>query len=126
MICTDSSCAEGTVSYHPRLRASFIRVLAHYVRERGIVSLPEMIRKMTSLPASVYGLSQKGLLAPGYDADLNLFDYEALQDRADFTNCTAPNAGLRYVLIGGEVVVTDGVRNGLRRAAVLRRTANTD
>ena len=122
MICTDSSCAEGKTSYHPRLRASFIRVLAHYVRERGIVSLPEMIRKMTSLPAAVYGLPQKGLLVPGYDADLNIFDYEALQDQADFTHCTAPNAGLRYVLVDGEIAVTDGVHNGLRRAAVLRRT----
>lgn len=124
MICTDSSCAEGKTSYHPRLRASFIRVLAHYVRERGIVSLPEMIRKMTSLPAAVYGLTQKGLLAPGYDADLNLFDYEALQDQADFADCTAPNAGLRYVLVAGEIAVTDGVHNGLRRAAVLRKTGN--
>lgn len=119
MICTDSSSACGNTSYHPRLRASFVRALAYYVRERGVVSLPEMIRKMTSLPAHVYGLTGKGRIAPGYDADLCIFDLQTLQDQADFVNCTVKNEGLSYVLVAGETVVTDGVHNGKRNAKIL-------
>jgi len=65
MICTDSGVAGNNKVYHPRLRATFPRVLGRYVRERGVVSLPEMIRKMTSLPAYVYGLDSKGKIAEG-------------------------------------------------------------
>lgn len=121
MICTDSAAACGASSYHPRLRASFIRALSHYCLEKGIVSLPEMIRKMTSLPAKVYGLPTKGLLACGYDADLCIFDAANLKDCADFTHCTEKNQGLHYVLVAGEVVVTDGVHNGKRNASVITK-----
>lgn len=119
MICTDSAAACGASSYHPRLRASFVRALSHYCLEKGIVTLPEMIRKMTSLPAKVYGLPSKGLLAPGYDADICIFDAGKLHACSDFTHCTDKNEGLSYVLVAGEVVVEDGVHNGKRNASVV-------
>ena len=122
MICTDSAAACGSTSYHPRLRASFVRALSRYVRERGTLTLPEMIRKMTSLPAQVYGLREKGILAPGYDADLCIFDAARIRDCADFTHCTDKNEGLSYVLVGGEIVVTDGVHNGKRNAGIYLRS----
>ena len=118
MICTDSGVANGKVHFHPRLRAAFPRALGRYVRERGIVPLPEMIRKMTSLPASVYRLTSKGLIKEGMDADLCIFDPERIIDRADFLNPTLKNEGLTYVIVDGKVVVEDGVYNGIRAAKV--------
>ena len=121
MICTDSGVAMGKDTYHPRLRGSFPRALGRYARERQVVSMPEMIRKMTSLPAHVYGLKNKGWIKEGYDADLCIFDPETILDQADYTNCTLPNLGLNYVLVDGKIVVKDGVYNGTRAAKVYRR-----
>jgi len=121
MICTDSGVAGGKTVFHPRLRATFPRVLGRYVRERGVTTLPEMIRKITSMPAAVYGLSSKGLLREGFDADICIFDADKIIDRADFTDCTAKAEGLNYVLVAGEVVVEDAVFNGKRNGKVLLR-----
>ena len=112
MICTDSGVARQLTVYHPRLRATFPRALAHYVRERKVVSLPEMIRKMTSMPASVYGLNTKGLLWEGIDADICIFDADKICDKADFDDCTKRAEGLNYVILNGEIVVRDAVYQG--------------
>ena len=114
MICTDSGVAGKKTVFHPRLRASFPRAIGKYTRERGVVTLPEMIRKMTSLPAYVYGFDTKGYIKEGYDADICIFDYERFIDRADYINCTAKCDGLNYVIVGGEVAVIDGVHTGKR------------
>lgn len=114
MICTDSGVLQGRTQCHPRLRGSFPRALGRYVRERGVVSLPEMIRKMTSLPASVYRLESKGLIKEGMDADLCIFDPETIIDLSDFLHPTEKNEGLSYVIVGGRIAVVDGVHNGTR------------
>ena len=114
MICTDSGNLHGRTHCHPRLRGSFPRALGRYVRERGVVSLPEMIRKMTSLPASVYRLSGKGLIKEGMDADLCIFDPAAIIDGSDFLHPTEKNEGLSYVIVDGKIAVEDGVHNGVR------------
>lgn len=120
MICTDASVARGQSIYHPRLRGTFPRALGHYVRERSVTSLPEMIRKMTSLPASVYGLQGKGRIEIGADADLCIFDSEEIADQADYQHCTRKNKGLYYVIIDGEVVLEDNVYLGKRCAKIYR------
>ena len=76
------------------------------------VTLPEMIRKMTSLPAQVYGIPNKGLLQEGYDADICIFDADKIIDRAEFTDCQKGCEGLNFVIVGGKVVAEDGVHNG--------------
>ena len=119
MICTDSSVQGNSEVYHPRLRGSFPRVLGRYVRERGVVALPEMIRKMTSIPAAVYGLHTKGVLKEGFDADICFFDAEEIIDRSDFTSCHERAEGLNYILINGTVVVKNAVYNGTRAGKVL-------
>lgn len=121
MICTDSSVAKGRLVYHPRLRGTFPRVLGRYVRERKVTSLSEMIRKMTSLPATVYGLKGKGMLAEGFDADLCIFDAETIIDRAEYTDCTKKAEGLHYVILSGEVVVEDATYNGKRMGKLILR-----
>lgn len=119
MICTDSPVAGDKVAYHPRLRGSFPRVLGRYVRQRKVVPLPEMIRKMTTLPASVYGLSGKGQIAEGYDADLCVFDPDTIIDRADFLDATKRADGLHYVIVGGQLVAENAIYNGATPGKVI-------
>lgn len=121
MICTDSDIIGNRQFYHPRLRASFPRAIARYVREFKTVTLTEMIRKMTSMPAAVYGLRSKGLIAEGFDADICIFDPDKIADQADFKDQSKRAVGLNYVLIAGEVVVENAVYNGKRLGKVLLR-----
>lgn len=80
-----------------------------------------MIRKMTSMPASVYGLKTKGLIWEGMDADICIFDDEKIIDRSEYTNCNKRSEGLNYVILGGEVVVENSVFNGIRKGKVILR-----
>ena len=89
------------------------------MRERGVVALPEMIRKMTSLPAEVYGLRSKGILKEGFDADICIFDADKIIDKSVFTACHERAEGLNYVLINGSVVVENAVYNGTRAGKLL-------
>ncbi|MBQ2454702.1 MAG: amidohydrolase family protein, partial [Firmicutes bacterium] len=76
------------------------------------MTFEEAIRRMTSMPAAVYGFRSKGLVREGYDADLCLLDPETIIDKADYKNWNARCDGLKHVIIAGEVVVTDSVWNG--------------
>ena len=118
MICTDSGNARDTKSYHPRLRGTFPRAL-RFVREKKIVTLPEMIRKMTSMPARVYGFTTKGLIWENMDADICIFDENKITDKADYDNCHARAEGLSYVLVNGKTVVKDALSNGGRYGKVV-------
>ena len=116
MICTDSAVAGNTTVFHPRLKGTFPRVLGRYVRERKVTTLPDMIRKMTSLPAAVYGLSGKGLLREGFDADICIFDADKIIDRAEYADCNKRCEGLNYVIVGGKIAVKDSVFTGIKSA----------
>lgn len=119
MICTDASVSKGKTTFHPRLKGSFPRAIGRYVREKNVVSLPEMIRKMTSMPARVYGLNTKGLIWEGMDADICIFDAEKIIDKSDFTDCNNRAEGLNYVILSGEIVVEDAVYNGKRKGELI-------
>ena len=121
MIGTDASVAGLSQLYHPRLRGSFPRALGKYTRERQVVSLPEMIRKITSLPATVHNLENKGYLRPGYDADLCVFDPETIADKATFVDPTQRAEGLFWVIVGGEVAAEHAVATGSTKGRLLRR-----
>ncbi len=112
MICTDSGVARHLTKFHPRLRGTFPRVLGRYVREQGVTTLPEMIRKITSMPAMVYGFTNKGLIHEGFDADICIFDADTIIDRADFTDCSKRAEGLNYVIVGGKVAAENAVSTG--------------
>ncbi len=118
MVCTDSGVAGRSTSFHPRLVGTFPRVLGRYVRERNVTSLPEMIRKITSLPAHVYGFSNKGVIKEGYDADICIFDAEKIIDKADYNNCSARAEGLNFVIVGGKVAAENSIYNGQRNGIV--------
>ncbi len=121
MIGTDGLWYPDALSVHPRAFASFPRVLGHYVRERGVISFEEAIRRMTAMPAAVYGFSTKGLLRVGYDADLCLLDPDTIADAADFEHWNARCPGLKQVFVAGEPVVTDSVHDGRLLGRVLLR-----
>ena len=108
---------------HPRLWGTFPRVLGHYAREVGLFSLEEAVRRMTGLPAATFGLSGRGVIAPGAAADLVLFDAETVIDRASFEEPTRAAAGIELVLVNGTPVWRDGAATGARPGRVLRRGA---
>lgn len=122
MICTDSGVVNtGSVLYHPRLRGSFPRALGRYVREKGVVSMPEMIRKMTAMPAAVYGFHTKGLLKEGFDADICIFDPDTIIDRAGYTDPHLRAEGLDYVIVGGKIAAVNAVATGEKGGTMLYR-----
>ncbi|MDR0396445.1 MAG: D-aminoacylase [Oscillospiraceae bacterium] len=120
MVGTDGLYMNGQ-RCHPRAYGSFPRFLGRYCRDRGIVTLAEGIRKITSMPAAVYNLQSKGLIREGMDADLTLFDPETIVDRADYNDFKAKNDGLSAVIVAGRVVVDGNEWNGKRFGRLIRR-----
>ena len=106
---------------HPRLWGTFPRVLGHYAREEGVLSLADAVRRMTGLPAAEFGLKDRGLLRPGAFADLVLFDPETVADRATFDEPLRTAAGIEAVFVNGEAVWTDGAATGARPGRAMRR-----
>jgi len=107
MIASDG--AEG----HPRNAGTYSRVLAQYVREKGTVTLMDAIRKMSFMPAemlerSTLAARQKGRLQEGADADIVVFDANTITDRATFEKPMEPSVGVRYLVVGGTVLVDGG------------------
>jgi len=88
---------------HPRLFGTFPRVLGRYVRERGILELPEAVRRMTSLSAETFGLEQRGQVREGYWADLVLFDPAEIIDGASYDEPQTEPNGIRMVIVNGAV-----------------------
>lgn len=106
---------------HPRTYGTFPHFLRRYVLDEHLVSLEEGIRKITALPASRAGITDRGLLKPGMVADITAFDAVQLRDVGDFTDPHHDAVGIRHVLIAGRPAVTDGVLTGCRAGRVLRR-----
>lgn len=107
-------------SPHPRNFSTFTRVLSKYV-EAGLFSFEEGIRKMTSLPASRIGLSDRGLIKPGFAADLVLLDTNQLSDNATFKDPKKPPSGITKVWVNGHLAVSSGHLTGTRAGQVLRK-----
>ena len=103
-----------------RLRR-FAKVLGPYVRDKKLFSVEEAVRKMSSLAAANVGMKERGLIAPGYFADLVLFDPAVVADRADFGNAQARAVGIRTVWVNGRVVFQDGQTTGVFAGHPLRR-----
>lgn len=122
MIASDGRLTQpGEGHPHPRWYGTFPRVLARYVRERGVLSLPQAIHKMTAQPAERLGLHDRGKLEEGMRADVVVFDPETVQDRATFEDPHQYPEGIPWVLVNGVVAVDDGKYVGGRPGRVLRR-----
>ncbi len=107
---------------HPRNYGTFARVLGRYVRELQILSFPEAVRKMTSLPAHRLGLNERGVLRLGAFADLAVLDPAAIIDHATFAEPHQYATGVRHVFVNGQAVLLDGAITGARPGRTLRST----
>ncbi|MDE0358745.1 MAG: D-aminoacylase [Gammaproteobacteria bacterium] len=124
MIDTDASPVNpaSVSSTHPRAFGAFPRVIAKYVREDGVITLEEAVRRMTSLAAHRLGMYDRGIVAPGMAADLVVFDPARLRDRADFgADATLQSEGVDYLFVNGELVIDDGELTDARPGRLLRR-----
>jgi N-acyl-D-amino-acid deacylase len=92
---------------HPRNYGTFPKVISYYVRERGVISLEEAIRKMTSLPAEAFQLKNRGLLKEGMYADICIFDLHDFKDAATFAEPHQYSRGLSYVIVNGKIAIQD-------------------
>jgi N-acyl-D-amino-acid deacylase len=107
---------------HPRFYGAFARRLAVYVRERGVVDLEFAIRSMTSLPASVFGMRDRGAIREGAAADVVVFDPQKVRERATYTDPHQLAEGMSYVLVNGVVVMDEGKFTDALPGRVLSRT----
>lgn len=118
-----SLSTEGVLSVgqpHPRSYGTNPRFLALFVRERNLVTLEEAIRKMTSLPASRLGLTRRGRVAPGFAADIVVFDPDTVGDTATFDSPHAYAQGIPHVAVNGQLVIRDGQFTGATPGKVVR------
>lgn len=124
MIGSDGSLTKlGAGAPHPRAFGTYPRVLGHYVRERGILSIEEAVRKMTSFPAARLGLQGRGLLREGLAADITIFDAATITDRSTFADPHHYSEGVRYVVVNGVLVIDRGTHTGARPGRVLTRAS---
>jgi N-acyl-D-aspartate/D-glutamate deacylase len=104
---------------HPRSYGNFPRVIAHYVRDEHVLTLPEAIRKMTSWPAERMRLNGRGVIREGDWADVTIFNYDKLQDRSTYAQPDQYPTGIDYVLVNGQVVIDQGKHTGAKPGMVL-------
>ncbi len=105
---------------HPRAYGNFARVLGTYVREQGLITLEEAVQRLTAMPAEHLGLRRRGRLAPGYHADIAVFDPAQVADKATFEQPHQLAVGMRHVLVNGVPVVTNGTHTGATPGRVVR------
>ena len=115
-------CSDGELDgAHPRGYGAFARVLGHYVRDLHVLTLEEAIRRMTSLAARNVGISDRGIIRPGLQADLVLFDPKTIADHATIKEPHALSTGIKTVWVNGGVVFEDGKPTGRHSGRALRR-----
>jgi N-acyl-D-amino-acid deacylase len=117
-------CSDGAIAgRHPRGYGAFPRVLARFVRERGILSLQDAIARMTSRSAARIGISDRGTIAPGTFADVVVFDAGSIEDRGTPRDPSRAPVGMRHVIVNGQVVLRDGRQTEARPGRALRRVS---
>jgi N-acyl-D-amino-acid deacylase len=120
-VASDGGITElGAGNPHPRSYGTNARVLAEYVRARGVLTLEDAIRRMTSLPAHTFGLHDRGLVREGMAADIVLFDPVRVQDKSTYAKPHQYSQGFDFVLVNGKIVVDDGKLTAARPGQPLR------
>src|SRR5438270_1022268 len=105
---------------HPRAYGNFVRVLGHYARDEHAATLPDAIRRLTSLPATNLGIRQRGWLKPGYYGDVVVFDPATIQDHATYAQPAQLATGVEDVFVNGVQVLRDGKHTGAKPGRVVR------
>ena len=120
----EATSEEQGLVVHPRAYGTFPRVLGRYVREENVLALPEAIRKMTSLPASQLGITDRGIVREGAFADLVVFDPSTVRDTATFDAPHSFPIGIETVIVNGVVTVEGAEHTGKRAGRALRKPRN--
>jgi len=120
-VMVGSDGVPGGAKPHPRLHHTYPRVLGHYVRDEGLLELPDAVRRMTSTPARRFGFTDRGEIRAGAYADLVLFDSATIVDTGTWAEPTAVPAGIVGVWVNGQRVVDAGAVTGARPGQVVRR-----
>lgn len=125
MPASDGGFADGSDSPtgHPRSAGTFPRLIGHYARDEGVLSLEEAVRKVTSLPAGFHGIADRGRLVAGARADVAIFDPATIIDRSDWDHPQRFADGMIHVLVNGVPVLRDGAMTGEAPGEVVRREA---
>lgn len=127
MISSDGGIeAPGANAPHPRNYGTFARVIGRYVREDGVLTLADAIRKMALLPANRIGLRDRGRIEPGAFADIAVFDADVVIDTATFEQPHQYATGMHYVFVNGVLALDDGEMTGARPGRVLRAEKPAD
>ena len=105
---------------HPRNYATVPRVLGHYVRDEGVLPLEDAVRKMTSLPAQILGIADRGQIRPGFVADLAIFDPDEIAETNSFEAPKSYPLGIPFVVVNGTLVIDGGEHTGARPGTVLK------
>ncbi|MDH3505699.1 MAG: D-aminoacylase [Gammaproteobacteria bacterium] len=105
---------------HPRYYGTNARVLGHYVREERVLTLTDAVRKMTSLPAQILGLSDRGQIREGFIADIAIFDPQTVRATNSFENPRSYAEGIHYTIVNGVAVIDDGKHTGARPGRALK------
>ncbi|MBR4768637.1 MAG: amidohydrolase family protein, partial [Lachnospiraceae bacterium] len=121
-IGTDGLVRSMDAKCHPRGWGTMVHAIMEFTRNHPIMSLEEVIRKMTSLPAEVYGIKDRGLIREGYRADLVVIDESRLNDRATYQEPNRVALGIPYVFVGGKIALKDGALTGVTNGVFLRKT----
>jgi N-acyl-D-amino-acid deacylase len=127
MVGTDAGCCtvEGPFCKgkpHPRHYGTYPKILGKYVREEKTITWQEAVRKMTSFPAQRFGILDRGLLRPGMRADITVFNPETVIDRATYKDPHNFPAGIPYVIVNGEITISEGKYSKSRAGTTLRKT----
>ena len=123
---TDGLCRGMEEKGHPRAWSSFPHAIAYFQKEKKLLTLEEMIHKITLLPAQRTFLEGRGAIRDGWAADLVILDYDHLEDRADYLHSNVPAGGIDCVLVNGQIVYQDGRLTGKMPGRLLRRGYRED
>lgn len=111
---------------HPRAFGTFPRVIGHYIRDLKLISLEEGVRKMTSLPANFMGINDRGAIAEGYYADIAIFDYDEIMDKATYEEPGLYPEGIKFVIVNGKIQLDNGLFKKISVGKILRRGVQSD
>lgn len=118
-VISDSTYPTGG-RLHPRVYGTYARLLERYVREKCVLTLEQAVKKVTSQAADLFGFAQKGRLAAGCDADINIFDLARVHEAGTYLDPEQLAQGMDYVLVNGTATIADGKFTGAAAGSVLR------
>jgi len=117
------TCSDGSYGTHPRACGSFAEKLEKYVMQKKVITLPEFIRKTTSLTAETYGIKDRGVIRIGAFADINIFKPEEVRAKATYQEATLLAEGFKNVIVNGVIAVENDVYTGALSGKTLRKQA---